>query len=167
MPSGLPLFSCIRDSDAETEDACRILLGPQACAPGATGQVLATTGAWKPMGSTHSKGESRITLAAMSLEKGQERSKEPNWEALARILVRDKGGLEQVKGVEVVRNKILDTILKVEPTVFVHGLDVGVKQREESRVKTACAESHERVHMLEHSHQWSPRKQGVCSHERG
>ena len=61
--------------------------------------------------------------------------------------MRDKVGSDKMERVDVVKNnKILDTFLKVDPIVFINGLDVGVKQREES---------HDWVHTLERP-LWSP-----------
>lgn len=43
---------------------------------------------------------------------------------------RDKGGLDQVERLEVVRNnKVLDIFLKVEPTLFINKLDVGCETK--------------------------------------
>lgn len=44
--------------------------------------------------------------------------------------MRDKVGLDKMERVDMVKNnKTLDTFLKVDPKVFINGLDVGVKQK--------------------------------------
>lgn len=69
-----------------------------------------------------------------------------------RISMRDKDGLDQEERVEMVRNnKMLDIFFKEKPTYLLMDWMWDMKEREETRIKILCEESHNQVYTLQHS----------------